>query len=384
MSAPQSKLAAFQNSRLGLFLKKVLDDQSPNLAALLAWGTLSTLLPLMLGMLTIAGLVLRDPERLDTLYNTVLVLVPAQASGGIGEALDGVRKTAAAPVGAIALVLLLFSGSSFFANMGSVFDQIYHVEGRNMVVQRLVAVLMLVLASVLLIVSTFSLGIGSIVKDLPIGFGVSPLLAQVVTWSIAIVSTFVMFLLLYKILPHAQQGWRHVVPGALLSSVLFFLILGVFPIYVSLFPPNQAYAVFGVFLVFTFWLYLLGFVFVLGVELNAFLQEPARSVALAEATQHALRGKATYDEASGHVQAESSGTAPRLQAPSVLGTRPKSPESQLAQQGESAKGGASASPASPAPRPSLAGRLLGFVGLLIAIVLLRNRSPAEPQPTHSA
>jgi uncharacterized BrkB/YihY/UPF0761 family membrane protein len=75
-----------------------------------------------------------------------------------------------------------------------------------------------------------------------------------------------------------------------MSSVLFFVILGVFPIYVGLFPPNQAYAVFGVFLVFTFWLYLLGFVFVLGVELNAFLQEPARSVALAEATQHALRG----------------------------------------------------------------------------------------------
>ena len=64
----------------------------------------------------------------------------------------------------------------------------------------------------------------------------------------------------------------------MLSSVLFFVILTVFPIYVGLFPPNQAYAVFGVFLVFTFWLYLLGFVFVLGAELNAFLQEPrARS-----------------------------------------------------------------------------------------------------------
>jgi len=380
MKSLKSRLQAFQNSKLGQFLKKVLDDQAPNLAALLAWGTLSTLLPLMLGMLTIAGLILRDPERLDTLYNTILVLVPASASSTIGEALDGVRKTAAAPVGAIAIVLLLFNGSSFFANMGSVFDQIYHVEGRNMIVQRLMAVVMLILASALLVLSTFSLGLGSVIKDLP-GIG-SPILAQVITWSISIVSAFVMFLLLYKIMPNAQQGWRNVIPGALLSTVLFFVILGIFPIYVSLFPPNQAYAIFGVFLVFTFWLYLLGFVFVLGVELNAFLQEPARSVALAETTQHALRGKATYDEASGQVQAESSGTAPRMHSVGVLGSRTQSPAAQMAEQGESANG-QQAAPANVA-RPSLAGRLLGFIGLLVAVLLLRNRSTSEPVESQPA
>ena len=38
--------------------------------------TLSTLLPLLLGVLTVAGLVLRDPQRLDALYQTLLVLVP--------------------------------------------------------------------------------------------------------------------------------------------------------------------------------------------------------------------------------------------------------------------------------------------------------------------
>ena len=188
-----------------------------------------------------------------------------------------------------------------------------------------------------------------------------------------------MFLLLFKIMPNAQQGWRNVVPGSLLASVLFFVILGVFPIYVGLFPPNEAYAVFGVFLVFTFWLYLLGFVFVLGVELNAFLQEPARSVALAETTQHALRGKATYDQASGQVQAESSGTAPAMQAAGVLGTRARSPQAQMAQQGESPNGQRvpQDAPSSNPARPSLAGRILGFVGLLVAVVLLRNRTAPD-------
>ncbi len=375
MNSLKARLDAFQSSRLGLLLKKVMDDQAPNLAALLAWGTLSTLLPLMLGLLTVAGLVLRDPERLDQLYNTILVLVPGQAADTLGAALDGVRKTAAAPAGAIALVLLLFNGSSFFANMGSVFDQVYHVEGRNFVIQRIVSIIMLILASTLLVLSTLSLGLGGLLGNLPLGLGVSPVLAQVVTWSISILSTIVLFLLLYKILPHARQGWRDVLPGALLSTVLFFVILAVFPLYVNIFPPNQAYAVFGVFLVFTFWLYLLGFVFVLGAELNAFLQQPARSAALAEASQNALRGRAEYDEQTGQVLAESTGDAPNLTGGGVLGTPVRSPRAQAQEQGQPVGSSRAAGNQPPqGARPSLAGRILGFIGLLVAVVMLRKRS----------
>jgi membrane protein len=379
MNAIKSKLEAFQNSKLGLFVKKVLNDQAPNLAALLAWGTLSTLLPLMLGLLTVAGVVLRDPERLDQLYNTLLVMVPTQGGSVIGDALNGIRQSAA-PAGVIAIALLLFNGSSFFSNMASVFDQAYHVESRNFVFQRAMSIVMLIVVSALLILSTLSLGLGSVINNLPIGFGVNTVAAQVVTWSISIVSAFLLFLLLYKLLPNAEQGWRDVIPGALLSMVLFFLILGVFPIYMQLFPPNHAYAVFGVFLVFTFWLYLLGWVFVLGVELNAYLQEPARSAALAEATQNAVRGKAAYDEQSGQVRAESSGDAPRMHGGGVLGAPVRSPKQQMAQQGDSAQSGAAdaGEPAMQGNRPTFAGRIIGLIGLVIAALLLRNgKEPAE-------
>src|SRR5438477_2361364 len=99
MESLKAKLEAFQRSRAGLFVKKVMDDQAPNLAALLAWGTLSAILPLILGVLSVAGLVLRDPQRLNEVYNTLVQLVPAQAAGPMGEALQSVRETSAAPAG---------------------------------------------------------------------------------------------------------------------------------------------------------------------------------------------------------------------------------------------------------------------------------------------
>src|SRR5438105_5325751 len=137
MDSLKAKIEAFQRSRVGLFVKKVLDDQAPNLASLLAWGTLSAMLPLLLGVLSLSGLILRDPQRLDQVYNTVIMLLPADAAGPVTSVLDSMRKSSAEPVGIIAVLLLLVNGSSFFSNMASVFDQAYHVEGRNFIVERL-------------------------------------------------------------------------------------------------------------------------------------------------------------------------------------------------------------------------------------------------------
>jgi len=359
----KARLDAFQRSRVGLFVKKVMDDQAPNLAALLAWGTLSALLPLILGMLSVAGLILRDPQRLDQVYNTLLVALPADAAGPVSAALDGVRKEGAAPAGIIAIILLLFNGSSFFANMASVFDHAYHVEPRNFVMERVLAIVMLVVTTALLVISTLAAALGTLVGNVPIALPIGPVLGRLVGWSISIVSAFVLFILLYKILPNVRQTWRQVMPGALLSTVLLLVISQVFPLYVSLFPQDppvvglgllavrdtgaflrfaadgnpcagrldRAY-VFGVFLVFTFYLYLLGFVFVLGAELNAFLEQPTRSAALAEATTAAQRGRAEYDQKSGRVR-----------------------------------------PAQAQRKPSLAGRLLGFIGLVVAVLLLRGQ-----------
>src|SRR5437870_5998541 len=110
MKTLHAKLEAFKRSRAGMFVTKLMDDQAPNLASLLAWGTLSALLPLILGVLSVAGIFLQDPQRLDEVYNTVLALVPPQAAGPVGDALLGVRQASAAPAGVVALALLLYNG----------------------------------------------------------------------------------------------------------------------------------------------------------------------------------------------------------------------------------------------------------------------------------
>jgi membrane protein len=374
MKSLRARVEALQRSRVGLFVKKLLDDQAPNLASLLAWSSLSAILPLILGVLSVAGLLLRDPQVLDQVYNTLLALLPAQAAGPVADALEGVRASAG-PAGFIALVLLLYNGSSFFSNMASVFNQAYHVKSRNFLVERLIAVAMLLITTILLVISTLALGLGSLVGNVPLAWSIGPTLARGISWSISILSAFLLFVLSYKLLPNARQGWRAVLPGAILASVLTFASSLVFPLYVSFFPPNHAYALFGVFLLFTFWLYVLGFIIVLGAELNAFLEQPSRSVALAEAASAALQGRVEYALQTDQVRARATGSAPAMQGGGVFGSSRRSPAVQVGQQVQPA-------PAESPRSGSVGGRLLGFVGLLVAVLLLRGRT-AKPTDEHA-
>jgi membrane protein len=358
------------------------------------------MLPLLLGILAIAGLVLRDQQRVDQLYSTLVAVLPQTASGPLSEALQGVRQAAGA-ASIVSLVLLLYNGSAFFSNMASVFDQAFHVNDRNIVFKVLVSVVMLLITTALLIISITALSIGSAINAIAQVVHIPPVLGSSVSFSISILSTILLFLLLYKILPNKPQSWGQSLPGALVATVLFFAILLVFPLYVTLFPPNHAYAVFGIFLVLTFWLYLLGIVFVLGAEVNAFLQEPARSVALAEATEQAARGRAAFNQATGEVEAQSRGIAP-----AVSGTE-GSPRQQMARNNQSggqqaeqparrsvlgrpltsqhAESGAPASDQSAAApaHPSFAGRIVGLIGLVVAALLLRGRSVPEQERAHA-
>jgi membrane protein len=278
----KERLERLQRSGIGQFVKKLMDDQAPNLASLLAWGTLTALLPLILGMLSLAGLVLRDPHLLDQVDSTVLAVLPSDIAGPLSAVLEGIRKAPAGSVGVIALLLLLFNGSAFFSNMAMVFNQAYHTESRNLVVDRAIALGMLLVTTALLVVSTFAAGLSSLVDNFPGVLPIGPVLGRVIGWSIAILSVFVLFVVIYRVLPNVRQAWRDVLPGAICSTVLLLIVSQVFPLYLVLFPPNQAYALFGVFLVFTFWLYVTGFVIVLGAELNAFLLDPARHRVAAE------------------------------------------------------------------------------------------------------
>ena len=279
-------MAGFQQSPTGRFTKKLGEDRVGDLAALLAWGTLNTLFPLLLGLLAVAGLVLRDPHTLDAVKSKILEAFPQDVAGIVGKVLQDTLNSAAV-LGILGVALLVWNGSGFFVRMQSVFNRVHHVPDRGFVGQRVVGLAMLVIAAVLLVFSATSYGAANVLVSasdmvfqyVPFEIPGRGLLGGFIGWSLSIVSAITLFLVLYKVLPNKPRTWKQAVPGAFAATVLYFIIMQIFPLYMSFFGKGfQTYAIFGIVLLMMFWSYLLGLVLVLGAELNAFLEGPELAV----------------------------------------------------------------------------------------------------------
>jgi membrane protein len=290
---PEPHLAALQASPPGQFLQKFMDDRALTLASLVAWGMLNTFLPLLLGVLSLIGLLFGDSPAAAAAEATVLAPLPTQASELIQDSLASIGQVAGV-AGLISLGLLLFNGSNFFVTLESVFDLAYHVPERNLIVQRVVSFAALFVLTGLVLVGSLAAVVGGV-----FGEGLSSLVPQLwatvdatLATAVSLIGLFVAFLLMYWVLPNARVSPRQALPGAIVAAALFVAVLRIFPIYVALFGGGfSVYAAFGTVLVFMFWLYIVGVVVVGGAVLNAFLRNPKRSVALSSVAARALTGQ---------------------------------------------------------------------------------------------
>jgi YihY family inner membrane protein len=205
---------------------------------LLAWGLLSALLPLFLGILAIAGFLLRDSSRLDQLNAMLFTLLPPEPAATVRDILAQTEQRAGA-AGLVSILSLVFNGSNVFAGMVTVFNLAYGIPGRNLLVQRLVGLAMLLVISMLLLTSTVAYSIGEVLgstsdallQAVPLSVPGRGSLGPLVSSSISLVTAVAMFWLLYTVLPNRTRRWRLTLPGAVVAAAPFLLILHVFLLY---------------------------------------------------------------------------------------------------------------------------------------------------------
>jgi membrane protein len=291
--AVPAAISRFLTSTPARFGQKFMDDRALTLASLVAWGMLNTFLPLLLGILALVGVVLGDSPEAAAAEATLLALLPAGASALVRDSLAAMQQ-AAGVAGVVSLGLLLFNGSNFFVTLESVFDLAYHVPERDLVTQRLVSFAALFVSTALLLLVTAAAAFGGVFGQ-AVASALPRLGAAVnagVAIAVSVVGLVVTFVLMYWALPNTRTSLRQALPGALVACALFVAVLRIFPLYVALFGQGfSVFAAFGTVLLFMLWLYIVGVVLVGGAELNAFLHQPERSVALASLAARALTGQ---------------------------------------------------------------------------------------------
>lgn len=306
------------DSVAGRTLRKFLEDQAPNWAALIAWNMLFAMFPIVLFTASILGFALRIfGQANDKVYTIIFSAIPDPKQQG--ELITAVSKVKSASgiLFVVGLLLLLWGGSALFGVMEQAFAVIYHTKPRDFIQQKLLSFAMVLLFTVLvgiaLIGSTIVGALNSVrnIPGIPSFFysGASAVLPIVV----GLVAGFLLFLAIYYVIPNRKQEFHKVLPGAILSGVLFELIALLFPLYLTINKGIGQYgATFGLLFILMTFFFFVGLITMAGVELNSVLypieiEQPLRSDTLTTAPKTA--GDARRKQAAASSSPSTNGAA---------------------------------------------------------------------------
>ncbi|HEY7417454.1 MAG TPA: YihY/virulence factor BrkB family protein [Ktedonobacteraceae bacterium] len=267
------------------FFTKFNNDWVMNFSAGLAFNILTAIVPIVVAIVSIAGLVVGslDPAARTRLISSISKIFPSTLSSNgqnvLAPALVSLSKNAGL-LGIIAVLLALFGGSRLFVTLEGYFDVIYHTRPRNVVRQNIMALIMMLVFIVLVPMMVFA-GSGpalvlSLLKATPLAhvpgfnllFGLGGLFA-------GIICAWIFFLVIYIVVPNQRISFRNSWLGALVAAVLVQLYLTLFPFYVTHFLNNYtgAAGATGFAIILLFFLYYFAVILLLGAEINSYFAE---------------------------------------------------------------------------------------------------------------
>ena len=250
-----------------------IDDEALSRGAAIAFYTVTSIAPILLIVVAVAGLVFgREAAQgaitaqLGGLMGQQTADVLQSAVAGAGEKASGVLATI------IGIATLVATASGVFGEMQSALNAIWKAKPEGTTVSRLIraraASLGLVAALgflliVSLVVSAGLTAFGNYLESvLPFGKVILSALNAVV--SVALIS--VLFAAIYKVLPDRHLEWGDVIVGAVVTAILFTIGKSLIGWYIGSSAVASTYGAAGGLIVLLLWVYYSAQIFLLGAE----------------------------------------------------------------------------------------------------------------------
>ncbi|NQD98960.1 YihY/virulence factor BrkB family protein, partial [Staphylococcus xylosus] len=179
----------------------------------------------------------------------------------------------------VGLILALWSASNGMTALMNSFNVAYDVEdSRNFVVSKLFSVLftlaMIIVMPVALVLPTFGQQIGDLLFG-PLGLGEQvKWIFDTIRYVLPVIVVLIAFMVLYTLAPNVKIKLMSVIPGAIFATIVFLAGSYLFGIYISNFSNySKTYGSIAGIIILMLWLYITGFIIIIGAEINAIFHQ---------------------------------------------------------------------------------------------------------------
>ncbi len=259
------------------------DDYLLDRASALAYNFILALFPLMLFLLAVFGIFASHSASMGSdLFAYLGQVLPPDAAKVITKTLAEVTRNAGGAKLTVGVLLTLWFASGGMSSMISGLDGVYEVkESRPFWKVRLVALGLTVAISVLIIAALVAILTGNFVANYAgahWGLGEGAIIAwRVVQVALALVFVVFSFSLIYYYGPDLEeQHWYWITPGSFIGVLIWVAASFAFRGYLHFFNTySKTYGSLGAAMILLMWLYITGFSFLIGGEINAQIEHAA-------------------------------------------------------------------------------------------------------------
>jgi membrane protein len=266
--------------RWGLFLRRLQReigyDDCMGMAAQIAYFMLLGLFPLLLFIISLLSFlpILEPDQVLQNLSETM----PPDSYELVAGTIHKILSEQEGGILGLGLLAALWSGSMGVGALITTTNRAYNIHPkRNIAVQKVLAIALTILLSAFVLFSTFIILSGPdvtqlVFQKLGLPFSSSSFWLNMRLPLVLFINLFA-FSAFYFVAPEAKQKFVWILPGACSSTVLWFGASSLFRIFVRNFGSyNMTYGSIAAFIILIVWLWISGFIFLLGAEINALMR----------------------------------------------------------------------------------------------------------------
>lgn len=254
------------------FFKKLSKDNIGTLASILAWSTLTSVVPILVGLVAITGFVLKsNPSAQSSVVSHLSLALHGVLTTKDIQNLVTASTQHTGILGIIGFVGILWGGANVGGAISTTFQAIFEVKGRNFIIEKLIDMVMVFVFAVLMIVIIVATSAASLVKQVFSSFPLPGAATLAIGTAISLVAAFLLFAAIYMVFPQVETRFKvgNVWKGALTAAILFEIITFIWPIYTKFAHFGKNGAFFGSVILLTAWIYFFSLITMLGAEVVA-------------------------------------------------------------------------------------------------------------------
>lgn len=275
----RTKLVFFTTWMKETFLHTFYRDNCSLMAAAISFYAILSVIPLFLLFISVSGFILhKSDEAFQAVTELLLKTFPTSTVEVFTIISDLIsRKTV---FGLIGLAGLIWAASRIFSAVENSMNLVWKVKkGRAYWHSKFISLLLVPISVLIMLSSLAFTAFYTVAKDLKaplIGLRVSEaaFASKLFAVVLPLVLGFILFFLIYKIIPYRKIDTKSALIGAVCASGLWEVAKFLFDIYIKNYAHFQKiYGSFGTLVVMCFWIYYSAFILLIGAEIGSNYEE---------------------------------------------------------------------------------------------------------------